>query len=64
MKAMKCDRCKKYYDAGIAVYSEKGLPFEHITLIGVHMGTTLDLCPDCRKSFNLWLKEGATNELQ
>ena len=62
MKAMKCDRCEEYYDTGIAVYSEEGLRFEHITLIGVQMGTTLDLCPDCRKSFNLWLKEGATND--
>lgn len=62
MKAMKCDRCKKYYDTGIAVYSEKGLPFEHIALIGFQMDTTLDLCPDCRKAFDLWLKEGTENE--
>lgn len=61
MKAMRCDRCKKYYDTGIAVYSQKGMPFEHIALVGFQM-ETLDLCPDCRKSFNLWLKEGATNE--
>lgn len=62
MKAMKCDRCKKYYDTGIAVSSEKGLPFEHISLIGVQSLTNLDLCPDCRKSFDLWLKEGTENE--
>ena len=62
MKALKCDRCKKYYDAGIAVYSKSGLPFEGISLYGFCAETHVDLCPNCRKSFDLWLKGGATNE--
>lgn len=62
MKAMKCDRCNEYYGTGIEVYSKKGIPFEHILVRGFGTESQIDLCPACRKSFDLWLKEGLTNE--
>lgn len=60
MKAMKCDRCKKYYDTNILNSSGKALWFGHIMLLTNDDATraNIDLCPDCRKSFDLWLKEG------
>lgn len=61
MKAMKCDRCKNYYDADTLEGSEKALWFEHIILTNYNEKTNIDLCPYCRKSFNLWLKGGAEN---
>lgn len=63
MKAMKCDRCKKYYDTGISDGSEEALWFERIILTDYKENANIDLCPDCRKSFDLWLKEGRENEL-
>lgn len=62
MKAMKCDRCKKYYDTDISDYPAKELSFKHIILTDFTTNITIDLCPDCRKSFDLWLKGGVTNE--
>lgn len=63
MKAMKCDRCKKYYDANILGGSGEELQFERIILANNDITkTNKDLCPDCRKSFDLWLKEGGENE--
>ena len=59
MKAMKYDRCKKYYDTNILDGSEEALWVEHIILTNDVTKANIDLCPDCRKSFDLWLKGGA-----
>lgn len=76
MKALKCDRCKRYYDTynkffGAPIEDKKGIPrglyyFNGIQLRNMQSATaveSLDLCLECAKSFTEWLKEGgATNE--
>ena len=49
MKAMKCDRCKKYYDTNILDGSEEALWFEHIILINDVTKANIDLCPKERQ---------------
>ena len=62
MKVMKCDRCEGYYDINSLDNSRKELLFERIILLADDITrTSIDLCPDCRKSFNLWLKGDITN---
>lgn len=56
MKAMKCDRCRKYYDTNILDGSVEELWFECIILTNYATKVNKDLCPDCRKSFDLWFK--------
>lgn len=63
MKALKCDRCGKFYvprkkkDSAML----EDINIEHIGItdgydIG-YDGKTFDICPNCAKSFVLWFKE-------
>ncbi len=60
MKAMKCDNGDVRNIMTQTFLLGETLWFEHIILTDcLKKRDNIDLCPDCRKSFNLWLKEGA-----
>lgn len=62
MKALKCDRCGKFYVPSKKKVSAM-LEGINIERIGIWMltkfgydGKTFDICPTCAKSFVLWFK--------
>lgn len=60
-RAMRCDRCGKYYELTIqggALYSDfvkVGLLTE--TTRNTYKDKTYDLCPRCRESLNEWMNK-------
>lgn len=63
MDARKCDRCGKFYDIEkVKAYESKF--FDKVYEVNSHMQLSenvvekFDLCPDCRKAFEEFVKGG------
>lgn len=62
-RAMKCDRCKKYFDfkegdtdfvSFRPMYIENGIYHPHADIY--------DLCPECTKSLSVWFSDDYWND--
>lgn len=55
MNALKCDRCKRYYDYDPSVRYNY-ISFGHKDIIPSKKITTKDICPECMEKFIDWLE--------
>ena len=60
-KAKQCDRCKKLYslEEDTKYRLQKLIPYGYSAMYTKNK--TIDLCPECEKSLDEWVKKGEEN---
>lgn len=66
MDAKKCDRCGRYYEPDVVKFSIGNVNYQNhgsVYMYPIDLAKSIDLCPECCRSFEQWLNQTPTPHL-